>query len=138
MLCILLRDLLRVAGLTRTLDGTLILAKVDESGSEARPVGNAREKQLRSLVKLVLEALLSDFENIRDVGHAQEILHVVQAIRLGVCVRKLGIDLGLAEVFTGHLKEADEIVVLAGAVCNLDELGVVGGILRLDVGVYDK
>ncbi len=127
--------ILSVARLTRALDGALVLAKVDERSRQPCPVGDAREKDLRSLVELVLEALLADLEDVRDVGHRQEVLHVVQTIRLGIGVGELSVDLRLAERLAGHLEVADEVVVLAGATCDLDDLRIVRGVLRLDVRV---
>ena len=132
------RNVLGVASLTRTLDGTLVLAEVDERSRKTGPVRDAREEDLRRLVKLVLEALLANLENVRDVGHRQEVLHVVQAVRLRVRVRELGVDLGFTERLACHLEVTDEVVVFACAAGDLDDLGVVRGILRLDVRVCKR
>lgn len=75
------------------------------------------------LVEHVRETLLSDLEDVGDVGHTREILHVVQTVGLRVCVCKFSVKLGLAERLAGHLEVPDKIVVLAGVVCDLDNFG---------------
>jgi hypothetical protein len=50
-------------------DGSVILAQVDKCGGKMGPVGNAREEQLGSLIKLVLEAFLSNGQYVCDVRH---------------------------------------------------------------------
>lgn len=57
---------------------------------------------------------------------------------VGLCVRvgELRVDLGLTQHLTRHLEVTDEVVLLASTVGDLDDLGVVGGVLRLDVRVY--
>ena len=126
-------DLLSVASLARTLDGALVLPKVDERSSETRPVGDAREEDLRSLVEVVLETLLSNLQDIRDVGHTKEVLHVMETISLRVRVRQLGVDLGFTESLASHLEESYEVVMLASAAGDLDDLEEVGWILGLNV-----
>ena len=128
-------NVLGVASLTRTLDGALVLAEVDERGGETCPVRDACEEQLGSLIELVLETLLSDLQDVCDVCHAKEVLHIVKTVRLRVRVRELGIDLGLADVLPRHLEVANEVVVLACVIRNLDDLGEVRGILGLDIRI---
>jgi len=124
-----------VARLARAFDRSLSLPEVDERCCETGPVVNAAEQELGRLVELVLEALFANAEDVRYIGQGQELLHVVEAVGLGVRVRKLGIDPRLAERLAGHLKVADEIVMFAGMVRDLDDFGEVGRILRLDVRI---
>ena len=126
---------LSVARFPRALNRTLVLAEIDESRSKTSPVGDAREEDLSSLVQLVLETLLSDFKNVRNVGHRQEVLHVMQTIRLRICVCQLGVNLRLAERLAGHLEVTNKVVGLAGATGDFDNLGIVRRILGLDVRV---
>lgn len=111
------------------------LAKINEGRGKTCPVGDAGEEKLRCFVKLVLEALLSDAEYVCDVGHGQELLHVVQAVRLRIRIRELRVDLRLAQRLARHLQEANEVVVLAGTVGDVDDLGEVGWIRGLDVRI---
>lgn len=128
-------DSLSVTSFTSTLNGGLALTQVDESGSKTSPVRDTGEQQFGSLVQLVVEALLSNVQDISDVRHAKEVLHIVQAISLSIRVRQLGIDLRFAERLASHLEVTDEIVLLASTVSNLDDFGIVGRILSLDVRV---
>ena len=59
----------------------------------------------------------------------------MEAVGLGVGVRKLCVDLGFAERLASHLEVTNELVVLASMVGNLDDLCEVRGILCLDVGL---
>ena len=127
---------LRVASLAGALDGGLRLAKVDERRRETSPVRDRREQELGGLVQRVLETLLADNEDVRDVGKVQEVFHVVQTVGLGVGVCELCIDLGLAQGLARHLEVSNEIIVLACTACNLDDFSIVAGILGLDVRVY--
>jgi hypothetical protein len=87
--------LLCISCFTSALDGSLVFFQVDERGGKPGPIGNARKEQLGGLVQFVLETLLSYDEDICDIRHAEEILHVMKPVRLGVRIRKLRIDLGL-------------------------------------------
>ena len=129
------KNLLCITSLTCALHGSLVLTKVDECSSQPRPVGDAREKQLSCLIQLVVETFLSDFQNIGNVRKSQEVLHVVQAVRLRVGVRELRVDLRLAQRLARHLQIADKVVMLAGVVRDLDDLGEVGRVLCLDVRI---
>lgn len=128
-------DELGVASLSGALHCGLVLAQVDESGSQSSPVGNALEQKLGGLVKLIVEALLADLKDISNVGHAKEVFHVVQAIGLCVSIGKLRIDLGLAKRLAGHLEVADQIVVLASPVGEFDDFKEVAGVFSLDIGI---
>lgn len=88
------------------------------------------------MIQLILEALLSDFQNISYIGHAQEVLHIMETIRLCIGIRELCIDLGLAKGLACHLEETNEIVVLACTVGDLDDLGEVRWVGSLNVRVY--
>lgn len=94
---------LGVASLASTLNSGLVFTEIDEGGGETCPVGDAGEQEFRSLVQLVFEALLSDFENIGDVGHTEEVFHIVQPIGLRVRVSKFSVDLGFTKSLAGHL-----------------------------------
>lgn len=93
------------------------------------------EQKLGGLVKLIVEALLADLEDISNVGHAKEVFHVVQAIGLGVSIGKLCIDLGLAKRLASHLEVANQIVMLASPVGEFDDFKEVAGVFGLDVGI---
>ena len=60
----------------------------------------------------------------------------MQPIRLGVGIRELSVDLGLPKRLARHLKVADEVVVLASMVRDLNDLDEVGGIVCLDIRLY--
>lgn len=94
----------------------MVLAEVDQSGGKTSPVGNAGEEKLGGLVQLVLEALLSNLQDVCDVGHSKEVLHVMKTVGLGISIRQLRIDLRFTERFASHLEEANQVIVLAGAV----------------------
>ena len=87
------------------------------------------------MVKLIIEALLADVKDISDVGEAKEVLHIVQAIRLGVRVRQLRVDLWLTKCLPSHLQVPDEIILFASAVGNFDHFSIVRRILSLDIRV---
>lgn len=127
--------LLCVSSFPCTLHSCLVFSQVDECSSEPGPVGDAREEQFGCLVKLVVEALLSNLQNIRNVCHGQEVLHVVQSIGPCISIRELGVDLWLTKSLTCHLQIPHEIVMLASSVRNLDHLGKVRRILGLDIRI---
>jgi len=60
---------LSVASFPGALEGSLILAQVDKCSGKMCPVGNAAEEQLGSLIKLILEAFLSNNQYVCDVHH---------------------------------------------------------------------
>ena len=60
----------------------------------------------------------------------------MKTVGFGIRVRQLGIDLGLADVLPGHLEIPDKVVMLSGAVRDLNNFEEVGGVLSLDVRVY--
>src|SRR6202044_1490569 len=80
----------------------------------------------------------SDFQNIRDVRHAKEVLHVVQAIGLGIRICQLRIDSRLTKRFASHLKEANKVVMLSSTIRDFDDFGEVGRIFSLDVRVCQR
>ena len=129
---------LSIAGLSSSIDRGLILPEVDQGSRQSRPVGNAREQDLGGIVQSILETLLADLKNVRNIGHGQEFLHVVESIGLGISVGQLCVDLGFTSRLPCHLQVSDEIVVLASPVGNFDDLGVVGGVISLDVGVCES
>lgn len=131
-------DVLCVTRLPGTFDCCLVLAQVDERCSQTSPVRDAGEKQLRRLIELILEALLANFQDVSNIGHAEEVFHVMQTVRLGVGIGELSVDLRFADRLASHLKEADEVVMFASVVADLDELSEVGRILGLDVGIWKR
>lgn len=62
----------------------------------------------------------------------------MEAIGLGIRVGQLGIDLWLAKALAGHLEVTNQIVVLVCPSRDLNDLAEVGGVLGLDIGVYDE
>lgn len=112
--------LLGIASLSGTLHSGLILTQVDKSGSESGPVRDAVEEKFRRLIELVVEALLADFEDVSDIGHGQEVLHIMEAVRLRICIGKFGVHLRFAKRAPGHLQVSNEIVMLACTARNLD------------------
>lgn len=128
-------NVLGVTGFASTFHGRLVLAQVNESRGKTRPIGDAGEKELGGLVQLILETLLSDLKNVCDIGHTQEVLHVMQTVRLSIGIGQFRVNLGLAKGLASHLEEPDEIIVFTSVVRDLDDLGIVGGILSLDVRI---
>jgi len=116
-----------------TFDSSLVLAQIDESSGKTSPVRDTGEKQFGGLIELVLEALLSDFQNVRDVRHTKEVLHIVQTVSLGICVRQLRVNLGLPKRFTGHLKEANKVIMFASMTGYLNNFAEVRWILSFDI-----
>ena len=112
--------LLGISSLSGALHSGLILTQVDKSSSKSGPVRDAREEKFRCLIELVVEALLADFEDVGDIGHGQEVLHIMQAVRLRICVGKLGVHLRFAKRPPGHLQVSNKIVMLACTARNLD------------------
>jgi hypothetical protein len=88
------------------------------------------------LVELIFETFLTDDEDICDVSEVEEIFHIVEAIRLGVRVRELGVDLGLTQCFASHLKVADEVVMFTRVVSDFDDFCKVRRVFCLDVRVW--
>jgi len=78
--------LLGVTSLPGSIDGRLIFAQVDQGGGQSSPVRDTGEEQLRSLIQLVVETLLSDLKNVRDIRHREEFFHVVETVRLRISV----------------------------------------------------
>lgn len=126
---------LSVASFPSTLYGSLILSEVNQSGCQSSPVGNAREEKLSRLIQLVIEAFLSHFQDIGNISHGEEVLHVVQAIGLRVRMSELGVDLWFPQSFPGHLEVSNKVVIFIRTRCNFDNLDEVRWILRLDVRV---
>jgi len=62
----------------------------------------------------------------------------VEAIGLGVRVGQFGIDLWLSKALTGHLEITNQIVVFVCPSRNLNDLAEVGGVLSLNIRVYDE
>lgn len=87
------------------------------------------------MIELVVEALLADFEDVGDVSHGQEVLHIMEAVRFRICVGKLSVHLGFTKRPPGHLQVPNEIVMLARTARNLDSFDKVRGILGLDIRV---
>ena len=129
---------LSVASLASTFNSCLVFTEVDERRSQASPVRDTREQKLGGLVELVVEALFTDIQNIRNIGHGQEVLHIVQSIGLGISMRKFSVDLWFPQALPGHLEEANKVVVLVGASCQFNDLRVVRRVLCLDVRVYER
>ena len=133
-----MKSLLSIACFARALNSALVLTEIDESGCKTSPVRDACEQKLRSLIELVLETLLSNLEDIGDVGHAEEVFHIVQTIRLGICISQLGVDLRLADMLPCHLQVPNKVFMLACAISDLDDFREVGRILSLDVGIWTR
>jgi len=57
----------------------------------------------------------------------------VQPISFGIRVGEFCVDLGLAEGLPCHLEVANEFIMLAGMIANLDDLSKVAGVLSLDI-----
>ena len=128
-------DILSVTRFPCTLNSGLVLSQVNEGSSESRPVGNAREQELGGLVQFVVETLLTHIQDIGNVRHSQEVLHIVQPVGLGISVSELRINFGFAEGFTSHLKVADKVILLACSIGNLDEFVKVRWVPSLNVRV---
>lgn len=109
-----------IASLHGALHSGLVLAQFDEGRSESRPVGDAGEEKFGGLVELVLETLLSDLEDVGDVHHTKEVLHVEQTVGLRLCASKFNVNPRLAKRLAGHLEVPDKVVVLASVICDLD------------------
>lgn len=62
----------------------------------------------------------------------------MEAVGLGICVGQFGIDLWLAKALAGHLEVTNQIVVLVCPSRDLNDLAKVGGVLGLDIRVYDE
>jgi hypothetical protein len=87
---------------------------------------------------LTWETFLSDFQNIRGVRHAKEVLRVMQAIGLGIHMRQLRIDSRFPKRFASHFKEANEVVMFASMTRDFDDFSKVGRIFSLDIRVCKK
>lgn len=62
----------------------------------------------------------------------------MQTISLGISVCQFRIDFRLPKRFTSHLKEANEVVMLAGMTGYFDDFSEVGWIFSLDIGFCKK
>ena len=82
---------------------------------------------------MVLEALLSNFQNISDVGHGREVFNVMKKVGLSICIREFCVDLRFAECLASHLEEANKIIMLSSVIRDFDDLSEIGGILSLDI-----
>ena len=102
------------------------------------PIWDADEEQCGSLVKLILEAFFSNFQNICDGHHAKEVLHVMQVIGLGICICQLHIDSQLTKRFGSHSNKANKVVMFSSTIQDFDDFGKVGQIFSLDAWVCQK
>jgi hypothetical protein len=60
----------------------------------------------------------------------------VETIHLGISIRQLGVELRFTKSFARHLEIADEVVLLASTIGDLNNLKEIGGIASLDVRVW--
>lgn len=79
-------NVLSIASLPSTFDCSLIFSEVDESSGKTCPVGNTREQELGSLIKLILETFLSDDQYVGHICHPEEVFHVMKTVGLGVSI----------------------------------------------------
>ena len=93
---------LGIPGVPNTFHSGLILPEVSKGRGNTWPVENAREQQLGSLIQFVLETLLSNLQNINDVGHGQEVLNVMKKVGPSICIREFCSDLTFAECLGSH------------------------------------
>jgi hypothetical protein len=82
---------------------------------------------------LARETFLSDFQNIRGVRHAKEVLRVMQAIGLGIRMRQLRIDSRFPKRFASYFREANEVVMFASVIGYFNDFGKVDWIFSLDI-----
>jgi len=66
---------------TRALHSGLVGNEVQNWGRKTCPVGDTREQRLDGLVLLAVEILLSDLQDVGNIGHAYALLHTKQAMR---------------------------------------------------------
>jgi hypothetical protein len=62
----------------------------------------------------------------------------MQVIGLGIRMRQLRIDCWLKKRFASHLKEANEVLIIASMIRNFDDFGKVGQIFSLGIRVCKK
>mmetsp|Transcript_34688 Transcript_34688/g.90757 ORF Transcript_34688/g.90757 Transcript_34688/m.90757 type:complete len:398 (-) Transcript_34688:1395-2588(-) len=92
-------------------------------------------EDLGRLVSLLLVQPVADLKRIGCVGAADKLLHVGEAIGLGVSVDQLCIDEHVLVLGAGHDQVAHQLLEVLLPRGGLDDLRVVGGVLGLQVGL---
>ena len=87
------------------------------------------------MIQLIFKAFFSDFKNVCDVSHTEEVFHIMESIRLGISISKFCINLWLPQSFASHLQESNKIVMFASMVGNFDNFRIVGRVVCLDIRV---
>lgn len=128
-------DVLSVSSLSSSVDSSLVLAEVDEGSCQSSPVRDRSEKEFRSFVETCLESLLTSGEEVGNIGHSEELLHIVETISLGVGDGEFSIDRRFSESLASHLEVSNEVVGLSCPGSGFDNFEVVRRILSLDVRV---
>mmetsp|Transcript_1325 Transcript_1325/g.3676 ORF Transcript_1325/g.3676 Transcript_1325/m.3676 type:complete len:568 (+) Transcript_1325:983-2686(+) len=130
----------RVVGLPRRLDRLGVLPELHEAGRELRVVGDRVVEQLRGLEVLLLVQAVANGQAVRRVGAADELLHLGQAIGLGVRVNELGVDHLVLCLGASHDQEAHQFLVVLLPLGRLDDVGEVARVLGLQIrldGLWD-
>mmetsp|Transcript_71220 Transcript_71220/g.201809 ORF Transcript_71220/g.201809 Transcript_71220/m.201809 type:complete len:370 (+) Transcript_71220:939-2048(+) len=126
---------LRVVGLLRRLHGLGVLAQHHVAGGELGVVRNRLVQDLRGLVCPLLVEAIADGLGVGRVRAANKLLHVPEALTLRVGVYELTVDDLVLLLVAGHQEEPHKLLVVLLALRGLDHLGVVGGVLGLQVGL---
>ncbi|PNY29194.1 Uncharacterized protein TCAP_00893 [Tolypocladium capitatum] len=126
---------LDVVGLPRAVNGSLVVTEVHKGGGELGPVGNAAVEDLGGLEQALLVGLVARLLNVGNVGGVQEVLELRELVQTSVAECQGSVDGGFTQRLASHAQVFDEVLVLARMGGNLDHLGVVLGIIGLDVRV---
>mmetsp|Transcript_25740 Transcript_25740/g.76640 ORF Transcript_25740/g.76640 Transcript_25740/m.76640 type:complete len:1065 (+) Transcript_25740:1273-4467(+) len=126
---------LRVVGLLRSVHGLRVLPEHHVAGRQAGVVRDGSVEDLGGLVGVLVVQLVAHRLGVGGVRAADELLHVPEAVRLGVAVDELAVDELVLLRSAGHQKEVDQVLVHLLALRGLDDLHVVAGVLGLEVGL---
>mmetsp|Transcript_97893 Transcript_97893/g.292428 ORF Transcript_97893/g.292428 Transcript_97893/m.292428 type:complete len:285 (-) Transcript_97893:1068-1922(-) len=124
-----------VVCLARGLNRLRVLPELHVAGGQLGVIGDGLVEDLGGLVRSLL---IEPVAHRLDVGRgraAHKLLHLGQAVGLGVGVDELAVDELVLLLVPGHLQVAHKLLVVLLTLGRLDDLGVVRGVLGLEVGL---
>mmetsp|Transcript_743 Transcript_743/g.1767 ORF Transcript_743/g.1767 Transcript_743/m.1767 type:complete len:262 (-) Transcript_743:3186-3971(-) len=126
---------LGIVGLAGRLNSLRVLPKLHVARGKLRVVLDRLIEDLGGLVGTLLVKSVSHSLDVRRVCAADKLLHLGQAIGLGIRVHELRVNHLVLGLVASHEEVARQFLVVLLVLCCLDDLGVVRGILGLEVGL---
>ena len=107
--------------------------QLDEGGRQSAPVGIRGEHHLGRVVQALVEAPIAHRGAVRRVGGGDELLEVGERIDTRVGVAQLRVHARLFHLLAHHDEVRHERLVIVASFGDVDNRGVVGAVLRLDI-----